>query len=142
MFGCHEVTVGWSLGSERVDFLAYDQYGNWRFYEIKVTKQDFHSKSRVTFKGDYNYYVMPMELYKEVKKEIPDEIGVLVPGGSWLMSAKSAKKTERKIDEKLLFGYLMRSLYRVYYATTDENMCDLVTSRKSMNQLLEDMHES
>ena len=44
-------------------------------FEIKVTKSDFHSKHGHNFVGNLNYYVMPYQLYKEVKDEIPEGIG-------------------------------------------------------------------
>ena len=46
--------------------------------EIKVTKDDFHSKHGHNFVGNANYYVMPKELYNEVKSEIPEDIGVII----------------------------------------------------------------
>ena len=46
-------------------------------FEIKVTKTDFHSKNGHNFCGNANFYVMPQLLYKEVKNEIPDNIGVI-----------------------------------------------------------------
>lgn len=50
----------------------------WRCYEIKVSKKDFYSKAKVTFVGHFNYYVMPIELYEQVKQDIPKDIGVVV----------------------------------------------------------------
>lgn len=50
----------------------------WRCYEIKVSKKDFYSKAKLTFVGHFNYYVMPIELYDMVKKDIPKDVGVLV----------------------------------------------------------------
>ena len=47
-------------------------------YEIKISKTDFHSSHGHNFCGNANYYVMPQELYNEVKKEIPEDIGVIV----------------------------------------------------------------
>ena len=46
-------------------------------FEIKVSKQDFHSSHGHNFIGNLNYYVMPFELYKEIKNEIPNDIGVI-----------------------------------------------------------------
>jgi hypothetical protein len=106
-FGCFEVTIGW-FGRERVDFMTYDTNGIWRCYEIKVTKSDFHSKSSKTFLGHYNYYVMPDELYEEVKGEIPSHIGV--HNGERCL--KNAKKQELGIDEQILKNSMIRSLYR------------------------------
>ena len=96
-FGCFEVTIGW-FGKERVDYMTYNVKGEFRCYEIKVSKRDFHSKSATTFLGHYNYYVMPQELYEEVKDEIPDWIGVYTD----LTCVKKAKKQDLKVDEKIL----------------------------------------
>lgn len=46
-------------------------------FEIKVSKADFHSRNGHNFIGNLNYYVMPYNLYKEVEKEIPGDIGVI-----------------------------------------------------------------
>lgn len=107
VFCCYEVTIGW-FGDQRVDYLTYDTKGIFRCYEIKVSKSDFHSKSHVTFVGHYNYYVMPQELYDQVKDEIPAHIGVYV-GGSCV---KKAKKQPLKVDEQVLKDSLIRSLSR------------------------------
>lgn len=47
-------------------------------FEIKISKADFHSKHGHNFVGNANFYVMPKELYMEIKDEIPDNIGVIV----------------------------------------------------------------
>lgn len=46
--------------------------------EIKISVSDFHSAHGHNFVGHCNYYAMPTELYKKVKGEIPEEIGVLL----------------------------------------------------------------
>lgn len=46
-------------------------------FEIKVSLTDFKSKNGHNFIGNLNYYVMPYELYKEVKELIPANIGVV-----------------------------------------------------------------
>ncbi len=64
-----------------VDTLSYqrqaDGHVEWRCYELKVTKSDFHSKAKLSFIGHYNYFVLPLKLYREVADEIPEKIGVL-----------------------------------------------------------------
>lgn len=79
VFQCFEVTIGF-FGKERVDFMTYDTKGIFRCYEIKVTKSDFYSSAAKSFVGHYNYFVLPKELYYEVKDEIQDGIGVYVGG--------------------------------------------------------------
>lgn len=105
------MTIGW-YGKERVDFISYSTKEIWRCYEIKISKSDFYSGAINSFIGNYNYYVMPRELYKDVKKDIPPYVGVYVPEGKKLYSVKSARKQELKIDEKILKDSMIRSLYR------------------------------
>lgn len=47
-------------------------------FEIKISKSDFHTSHGHNFVGNLNYYVMPINLYKEVQDEIPPEIGCIV----------------------------------------------------------------
>lgn len=72
-FGCFEVTIGW-YGTEVVDFLTYKTTGDFRCYEIKVSKKDFNSPAKLSFVGDYNYYVMPEELYVQLKRDAKKEV--------------------------------------------------------------------
>lgn len=109
VFGCFEVTIGY-FGKERVDYLTYDTNGIWRCYEIKVSKSDFRSKAHNTFIGHYNYYVMPSELYEEVKDEVPPHIGVYLGSGC----EKRSKKQSLQVDETILFQSMVRSLSREF----------------------------
>jgi hypothetical protein len=109
VFGCFEVTIGW-FGEERVDYITYDTKGIWRCYEIKVSKSDFYSKAKKTFVGHFNYFVMPKELYEEVKEDIPKHIGVYI--GSH--SVKKAKKQKLSVDEQVLKDSMIRSLSREF----------------------------
>ncbi|MDT6981227.1 hypothetical protein [Levilactobacillus zymae] len=65
-----------------VDTLSYqelpDHTVEWRCYELKVTKSDFHSSAKLSFVGHYNYFVLPLKLYQTVADEIPTGIGVLI----------------------------------------------------------------
>lgn len=92
-FGCYEVTIGF-FGKERVDYMTYDTKGIFRCYEIKVTKADFHSDAAKSFAGHYNYYVLPAELYGQVKDEIPDYVGVYVVSNRRIWVSKKAKKQD------------------------------------------------
>ncbi len=76
--------------------------------------QDFYSKNGHNFIGDFNYYVMPEEVYEAVSKEIPYYVGVYVPDGKhywgeWY-NLKSIKKARRKdrarpVSEMLLMMF-------------------------------------
>jgi len=110
-FGCLEVTIGW-FGKERVDYLTYNTKGDFRCYEIKISKSDFHSNNANTFVGNLNYYVMPFELYKVVKDEIPKEIGVFTSDGYHTSCRKKAKRQHLLVDKQVLTDSLIRSLFR------------------------------
>lgn len=115
-----------------VDTLSYQQLPDgsieWRCYELKVTKNDFHSKAKLSFIGNYNYFVLPQKLYEEVADEIPSHIGVLIyrefdkeamelapqtlraPG--FLTVAKKAQYQDLQVDEKQLTSHFVASLFR------------------------------
>lgn len=115
-----------------VDTLSYQQLSDdqieWRCYELKVTKNDFHSKAKLSFIGNYNYFVLPQKLYTEVAAEIPTHIGVLIyrpfdkkaleatpqtlraPG--FLTVAKKAQYQDLQVDEKQLTSHFVASLFR------------------------------
>lgn len=115
-----------------VNTLSYQQLTDgkieWRCYELKVTKADFHSKAKLSFIGNYNYFVLPQKLFEEVQSEIPTHIGVLIyrafdkkaienspqtlraPG--FLTVAKKAQYQELQVDEAKLTSHFVASLFR------------------------------
>lgn len=81
-FFVFECTIGW-YGNEIVDCICYNCQREFKTYEIKQSKQDFHSDNALSFVGHKNYLVMPYSLYKEVEQELWNEkkfrnIGVYV----------------------------------------------------------------
>lgn len=100
----------------------FDGSREWRCYELKVTKADFRSTAKLSFVGHYNYFVLPGELYEEVKEEIPTGIGVLiyrpyaveeeVPASGTFLIAKKAVKKELAVSEEALTNRFMASLFR------------------------------
>ena len=100
---------------ERVDLLSYDTKGDWRFYELKISKTDFYSNNKVTFKGHLNYYVLPAELYEKVKKDIPPGIGVYTARTVYPHFCDCIKKAKRQplgVDEEKLKFAFMQALSR------------------------------
>ena len=80
-FYVFECTYGW-YGKEIVDCIMYNCQREVCCYEIKQSLQDFHSKNKLSFFGNKNYFVMPYELYKKVEREIYTNfpnVGVYVP---------------------------------------------------------------
>ncbi len=89
IYWAREVTFDYASGhSVRVDYMQFKpvnnsvsgiEKGDFCCYEIKSSVEDFHSKNGHNMIGDYNYYVMPAEVYEAVKDEIPWSVGVLIP---------------------------------------------------------------
>lgn len=99
--------------TEICDFMVYEQNKDiFRCFEIKVSKSDFHSKAKKTFVGNYNYYVMPKDLYLQVADEIPKEIGVL---DEYCSCLKKPKKVDLKYDKEKLLVSMLKSLNRENY---------------------------
>lgn len=122
--GCKEVTIGW-YGNEVVDFMTYsiDKKREIRCFEIKVSKSDFHSKAKLTFIGHKNYFVMPKELYEEVKQEIwknYPKVGVYVLDGNELKCVSAAYYQELKADKEVILSSMLRSMQREWFKVFKE----------------------
>lgn len=84
-----EVTFDYSGKGKRIDFLLFKplnntvsgiEKGDFFAYEIKSSVADFKSKNgHNTDIADFSYYVMPIEVYEEVKTLIPWHVGVYCP---------------------------------------------------------------
>ena len=120
IYWAKEVTFDYSTAHAiRVDYMKFKpvnntvsgiEKGDFYCYEVKSSVDDFHSKNGHNFIGDFNYYVMPAEVYAAVSLEIPYNVGVLVPTDDmWrsLVSVKKAKRTDRKrpVSEMLLMMF-------------------------------------
>jgi len=123
IYTAKEVTFDYATGhSVRVDFMRFKplnnsvsgiEKGDFYCYEIKSSVEDFHSKNGHNFIGDYNYYVMPEDVYEKVSKEIPWGIGVFTSsmkerkGFVDLTQVKNAKRRdrERSVAEMLLMMF-------------------------------------
>ncbi len=138
-FYVFECTIGW-YGSEIVDCIKYNCQREISCYEIKQSVQDFHSKNKLTFVGNKNYFVMPYELYEKVKNEIPYEIGCYVAidhieqkeevttneygitnkkhwgefinGFKELYCIKSAQRLDLKADKEVILSSMLRCMQR------------------------------
>ena len=146
-FYVFECTIGW-YGEEIVDCIMYNCQREIYCYEIKQSKSDFHSKAKLTFIGNRNYYVMPYELYLQVKHEIPIEIGVYVSiktintrdfsqdewneynlkrqngiyenGFDELICIKKCyKRQELKADKEVILSSMLRSMQRDRYRSLE-----------------------
>jgi len=91
-----------------------------------VSESDFHSKSKKTFIGHFNYYVVTKELYEKIKDEIPKHIGVYIHDSL----IKKAKKQELGVDEQILKNSMIRSLYREFEKQYKSGVPTIVESLK------------
>ncbi len=122
-YGTTEVTIDFqgTVMEEIVDFMSYDTKKKdlFRCYEIKVTMQDFRSKAKKSWYGNYNYLVISSKLYAEQtldkwKQEIPDEIGIIVvdPSDQVKETVKRAKLIGITTDaSNMLKNSLIRTLF-------------------------------
>ena len=75
IYWAKEVTFDYATtNAVRVDFMKFKpvnntvsgiEKGDFYCYEVKSSVEDFHSKNGHNFLGDYNYYVMPEEVYEQ-----------------------------------------------------------------------------
>ncbi|MBQ6787531.1 MAG: hypothetical protein IJO85_07410 [Lachnospiraceae bacterium] len=118
-----EVTFDYSTGHPvRVDYMRFKpvnntvsgiEKGDFYCYEVKSSVEDFHSKNGHNFIGDYNYYVMPRDVYEKVQREVPWKVGVFVSsmeeceGLLTLTQVKKARRSdrERPVSEMLLMMF-------------------------------------
>lgn len=127
-FYVFECTYGW-YGHEIVDCIMYNCQREVHCFEIKQSLQDFHSKNKLSFFGNKNYFVMPYELYEKVKEELNDSflgIGVLVPIKTpkygekeyvydvydQLLCIRQARRQELKADKEVILSSMLRSMQR------------------------------
>jgi hypothetical protein len=113
VYGCYEVSFGAGYGDQYCDFVTMASDNVFRCYEIKITASDFRSKSKLSFAGDYNYFVMPAELYEAVRTEIPFGIGVYLYKKGKCKLEKKANKKNITIGQRVdLMHGMIRSLSR------------------------------
>lgn len=119
IYWAREVTFDYCTGNAvRVDYMKFKpvnntvsgiEKGDFYCYEVKSSVEDFHSKNGHNFIGDYNYYIMPEEVYTAVSNEIPYYVGVYCNNGLYgqLNSVKKARRKdrERPVSEMLLMMY-------------------------------------
>lgn len=124
IYWAKEVTFDYATtNAARVDYMKFKpvnntvsgiEKGDFFCYEVKSSVEDFHSKNGHNFIGDFNYYVMPEDVYEKAKNEIPYGVGVYIPDGmhykgEWhkLKNVKKAKRKDRTrpVSEMLLMMF-------------------------------------
>lgn len=113
----HRVRVDYMLFKPINNTISGIEKGDFYCYEIKSSVEDFQSKNGHNFLGDYNYYIMPLDVYEKVKDEIPYQVGVLVPDTDsflreHLKSVKNSKRADRKHPAIVMLLMMFRSANR------------------------------
>jgi len=78
-------------------------------FEVKITKSDFKSKNGHNFVGNFNYYVIPKELYLDVAGLVPEDIGIILYHGHGYLKKKK-ECTFKEVDKGDLSSYLYNAL--------------------------------
>ncbi|MGN0338634.1 MAG: hypothetical protein ACI4EE_14165 [Lachnospiraceae bacterium] len=124
IYWAREVTFDYATGHAiRVDYMRFKpanntvsgiEKGDFYCYEVKSSVEDFRSGHGLNFIGDYNYLVMPEEVYVAVSNEIPHYVGVIVPAErSWnLKVVKNAKRRNREKSLAEMLFMMFRSAAR------------------------------
>ena len=117
-----EVTFDYATGNAiRVDYMRFVpvnnsvsgiEKGDFYCYEIKSSVADFKSKNGHNFIGDYNYYVMPNDVYIAVADQIPWDVGVAIPELGGLYIAKKARRKDRTRPTSEMLLMMWRSSRR------------------------------
>lgn len=124
IYWAREVTFDYATSEAvRVDYMRFKpvnntvsgiEKGDFYCYEVKSSVEDFHSKNGHNFIGDFNYYIMPEDVYEKVRNELPYRVGVYIPEkknyrGEWydLKSIKKAVRQDRSrsVSEMLLMMF-------------------------------------
>lgn len=104
----HCIRVDYMLFKPKNNTVSGIEKGDFYCYEIKSCIDDFKSKNGHNFIGDFNYYVMTDELYKQVMGEIPYGVGVYTPytfGGLHIEKKAKRKDRSRPVSEMLLMMF-------------------------------------
>lgn len=107
----HQIRVDYMLFKPKNNSVSGIEKGDFYCYEIKSSVADFESKHGHNFIGDYNYYVMPLDVFEKVKDKIPFAVGVFVPEKP-LRSVKKARRIDRQRPISKMLLMMFRSANR------------------------------
>lgn len=90
-------------------------------FEVKSSVEDFSSRNDHNSIGDYNYYVIPADVYAKVRDKFPYRVGVYIPteNQQTLKSVKSAKRMARAPPCLEMLFMMFRSSNRELLRTTE-----------------------
>ena len=122
IYWAREVTFDYATGNAiRVDYMVFKplnntvsgiEKGDFYCYEVKSSVEDFHSKNGHNFIGDYNYYVMPADVFEAIRPEVPYYVGVFISDKYGLRCIKKARRRDRTRPVSELLLMMWRSSRR------------------------------
>lgn len=105
----HAVRVDYMLFKPVDNSVAGIEKGDFYCYEVKSCIEDFKSPHGHNFIGDYNYYVMPEDVYEYFSKTnaLPYKAGVYAYSNNSLVCVRKAKRSLRRkaVAEMLLMMF-------------------------------------
>lgn len=131
IYWAREVTFDYATThAVRVDYIRFKpvnntvsgiEKGDFYCYEVKSSVEDFHSKNGHNFIGDFNYYIMPQEVYAAVSLEVPFYVGVYCPTG--FRGELELVKKARRIDRSRPVSEMLLMMFRSAARDARKNDC-------------------
>lgn len=108
------------------DAIAVDNLGNLTCIEIKTSVKDFRDTKKLSFVGDKNAFAMTEELYRKVKPEIPQGIGVLtVDADGYVREPRKPKWVEPRYGRQFILAAMVVAMNN---RTTRENISMILST--------------
>lgn len=129
IIGCAEVGLG-ELGI--VDYATVELGGDQliRCYELKITRSDFLSDAKKSFVGNYNFYVIPSELYDSVKGDIETWVGCwTIDRLGHAHRKKPAKRMRPGVTPSYMTGRIVLALERQHLKYVEKDWQDIQLAR-------------
>lgn len=110
------------------DAIAVDNLGNLTCIEIKTSVKDFRDTKKLSFVGDKNAFAMTEELYRKVKPEIPQGVGVLtVDADGYVREPRKPKWVEPRYERTFILAAMVVAMNNL---TTRENVSSILSNAR------------
>lgn len=110
------------------DAIAVDNLGNLTCIEIKTSVKDFRDTKKLSFVGDKNAFAMTEELYRKVKPEIPQGVGVLtVDADGYVREPRKPKWVEPRYGRQFILAAMVVAMNNL---TTRENVSSILSNAR------------
>lgn len=104
-------------------------------FEIKITVSDFKSSHGHNFFGNMNYYVVPVEIYQDIKSLVPEDIGILIYYHNSCSIRTKKKPTYREMTDEQQKWILLSVMKRL----ADTYQKRLSESQNQKNSIVDDI---